>query len=84
MYYYNDYITDDNSEIGLLEYDGKNYTVNNKIVENNRGIVNDVVVISEKVINIRKKEVNKNISGILYMNSNKSYGRNKKGMNYYN
>ena len=59
MYYYNDYITDDNSEIGLLEYDGKNYTVNNKIVENNRGIVNDIVVINEnKVINI-KKEVNK-------------------------
>lgn len=83
MYYYDNYLSNNNSENGLLEYDGKNYIVNNKIIENNRGLVNDIVFIDEnKVINIKQRS-KQNISGILYMNSNKSYGRNKKGMNYY-
>ena len=84
MYYYENYIEEnDLCEYGILSKKQDNYFVNDILVENNRGIVNDIVYILEnKVVNIKERS-NQQIAGILYMNSNKSYGRNKKGMNYY-
>ena len=85
MFYYNDFeeINIDYCKIGVLKKKDNNYIVNDLIVENNRGIINDIVYIeNNKVINIKERS-KQQIAGILYMNLNKSYGRNKKGMNYY-
>ena len=85
MFYYNDFeeINIDYCKIGVLKKKDNNYIVNDLIVENNIGIINDIVYIeNNKVINIKERS-KQQIAGILYMNLNKSYGRNKKGMNYY-
>lgn len=85
MYYYNDFkeINRNLFNFGSLKIENNDFIVNNNIVENNRGIVNDIVYIeNNKVVNIKERS-KQQIAGILYMNLNKSYGRNKKGMNYY-
>ena len=85
MYYYNDFkvINRDSINFGILKIENNDFIVNDNVVENNRGIVNDIVYIeNNKVVNIKERS-KQQIAGILYMNLNKSYGRNKKGMNYY-
>ena len=85
MKYYDDFIEIQNNYdyIGVIKSNDNNYIVNEHIIENNRAIVNDIVYIkNNKVINIKERS-KQQIAGILYMNLNKSYGRNKKGMNYY-
>jgi len=85
MYYYDDFkeIKGDFYNCGILKKKYNDFIVNDLVVENNRGIINDTVYIeNNKVINIKERS-KQHIAGILYMNLNKSYGRNKKGMNYY-
>tara|TARA_B100001175_G_scaffold237108_1_gene203446 strand:+ start:78 stop:1658 length:1581 start_codon:yes stop_codon:yes gene_type:complete len=85
MYYYENYnkIIEKDCSLGILENKNNVYIVNNNEIENNRAIHNDIVYINNnKVIGIKERSKQK-ISGILYMNKNKSYGKNKKNMNYY-
>lgn len=85
MYYYDSYNLkeDDNYDYGVLKNINNIYYINDNEVTNNRGINNDIVYIkNNKVVGIKERNKQK-IAGILYMNNNKSYGKNKKNMNYY-
>jgi exoribonuclease R len=66
-------------EYGILEKEDNIFYVNNKEIENNRALINDIVYINDnKVINIKKRKT-EIISGILCLNSKMKYGvRNKK------
>ena len=80
MYYYENYnkTIEKDCSFGILENKNNVYIVNNNEIENNRAIHNDIVYINNnKVIGIKERSKQK-ISGILYMNKNKSYGKNKK------
>ena len=65
--------------IGILEKEDNIFYVNNKEVENNRALVNEIVYVKDnKVINIKERNI-EIISGILCLNSKMKYGvRNKK------
>ena len=85
MNYYNNFEKIENIEnsnqytIGILEKEDNIFYVNNKEVENNRALINDIVYIKDnKVINIKERNT-EIISGILCLNSKMKYGmRNKK------
>ena len=64
---------------GILEKEDNIFYVNNKEVENNRALINDIVYVKDnKVINIKERNT-EIISGILCLNSKMKYGvRNKK------
>jgi len=64
---------------GILEKEDTIFYVNNKEVENNRALINDIVFIkNNKVINIKERNI-EIISGILCLNTKMKYGvRNKK------
>ena len=66
-------------EYGILEKEDNIFYVNDKEVENNRAFINDIVYVKDnKVINIKKRNI-EIISGILCLNSKMKYGvRNKK------
>jgi exoribonuclease R len=82
MNYYNNFEKIENSNqytYGILEKEDNIFYVNNKEVENNRALINDIVYIKDnKVINIKERNI-EIISGILCLNSKMKYGiRNKK------
>ena len=82
MNYYNNFEKIENSNqytIGILEKEDNIFYVNNKEVENNRALINDIVYVKDnKVINIKERNT-EIISGILCLNSKMKYGvRNKK------
>ena len=83
MNYYDEYIND-YDYTGILHKDHlNNFSVNDNIVENNRGIYNDIVCIkNSKVVNIKKRNII-HISGILYLHKNTKYGFNSKNNPYY-
>ena len=83
MYYYENYNFDKNTNFGLLKNINNIFYIDDTEIINNRGINNDIVYIkNNKVVGIKERSKQK-IAGILYMNNNKSYGKNKKNMNYY-
>lgn len=76
MQYYEDYIitSDNNIQYGKLEINEEKYYVNNIEILNNRGILNDnVIILNNKIINIQKRS-DKYIVGILYLDSKIKYG----------
>lgn len=66
-------------KFGKLDFDNKNFLVNDQIIENNRAVINDIVYINEnKVVNVKERS-NETITGILYLDSKIKYGTyNKK------
>lgn len=74
---YLDYSLINEITIGKLQYNNEKYyadNINNIEIINNRGIVNDeVIILNNEVINIKKRD-NKNIVGILYLDSKIKYG----------
>ena len=76
MQYYKEYLN--NSSIyGKLIFKNDKYYVNDNEINNNRGIVNDEVYISNQdVVGIKKRD-NKNIIGILYLDSKIKFGNFK-------
>ena len=86
MEYYKNFIDDihllkDQIFFGKLDYDQEleNFTCNNEIIINNRGIFNDIVIFKKnekndlEVINIKERNT-KPITGILYLDSKVKYG----------
>ena len=89
MNYYNNFIninTNTNNDLssykyeyGILEKNNDIFYVNNKEVENNRALINDIVYVYENKIVQIKERSKCIISGILYLNSKMKYGiKNKK------
>jgi exoribonuclease R len=74
----------DKYKTGLLECNDDVYFVNNVIVENNRAIHGDSVIVDEnnKIVSIKSRS-NKLIVGILHLNGNTKYGYTKKNVPYY-
>ena len=74
----------DKYKTGLLECLDDNYNVNDILIENNRGIHGDTVIIDEnnKIVSIKTRS-NKLIVGILHLNGNTKYGYTKKNVPYY-
>ena len=83
MEYYQKYINSCESlKYGTLEKKDQEYYVESNIVENNRGLHNDIVYIeNNKVVNIKKRNITL-IVGILQLNNTK-YGFTKKNIPYY-
>ena len=77
-------LTNNKYKSGILECIDDNYYVNNNIVQNNRGIHGDNVILDEhnNIINI-KERCNKFIVGIIHLNGNTKYGYSKKNVPYY-
>ena len=70
-------------EFGTLEKKDQEYYVGTNIVENNRGLHNDIVYIqNNKVVNIKKRNTCF-IVGILQLNNNTKYGFTKKNVPYF-
>lgn len=82
MQYYEEYNITKYDDIGILNKIEDDFYVNNKIVKNNRGIINDIVyILDNKIIDI--KERNKtNIVGILRIDSKIKYGSIKDKLLY--
>ena len=68
---------------GILKKDIVDFNINDEIVKNNRGIINDIVYIKNKEVVGIKSRSQQYIAGILYLNKNTKYGKNSKGMCYY-
>ena len=70
-------------EFGTLEKKAQDYYFGTNIVENNRGLHNDIVYVqNNKVVNIKKRNLGF-IVGILQLNNNTKYGFTKKNVPYY-
>ena len=83
MDYYSEYINNDNIdflEYGILEKFDDIFYVNNKCIENNRGLFGDNVYIeNDKVIGI-KERLNHKIVGILDLESKVRFSNNNKSL----
>ena len=83
MNYFNEYSYTKNTNFDLVTYSNFRFTINDKIVNNNRAIHNDIVYYdNDTIIGIKSRNMCK-IAGILYLNKNTKYGFNSKHMPYY-
>lgn len=83
MKYYEEYNKENNIYYDKIIYKYPYYYIDNVIIKNNRAIHNDIVYYyNNKVINIKERK-KQYIAGVLYLNSSKKYGVNKKNNIYY-
>ena len=82
MQYYEEYNITKYDDIGILNKIEDDFYVNNKIVKNNRGIINDIVYILDNKIVAIKERNKTNIVGILCIDSKIKYGSIKDKLLY--
>lgn len=83
MNYYSEYVNNDKIEFleyGILDKFEDSFYVNNKYIENNRGLLGDIVYIeNDKVVGI-KERLNHKIVGILDLESKVRFSTNNKSV----
>ena len=86
MQYYNNYpsLTSNSTSVeGIFKNKITEFTCNNKPIQNNRAIHNDIVYIeNNEVVGIKERNQSK-IVGVLCLNKNTKFGTNAKGNPYY-
>lgn len=83
MNYFEEHSFSKNTSFGLVTYSNFCFKIDNKVVNNNRAINNDIVYYeNDKIVGIKSRNMS-NIAGILYLNKNTKYGFNSKNMPYY-
>ena len=74
MNYFEEHSFSKNTSFGLVTYSNFCFKIDNKVVNNNRAINNDIVYYeNDKIVGIKSRNMC-NIAGILYLNKNTKYG----------